>query len=122
MIYKYKGFKKSKESSLTSTHSKPKKLYLYLNVPLSWVERCSVQKGSCLALAIHLLWVHFVTKKNPVKIQSERLRALGVSRYSAYRALKKLQEAELVDVKSKKGAFATVTLLLKDNEEKYDIF
>ncbi len=86
-------------------------LYLYVKVPLAWIEDCSKLKGSCLALAIHLLWVHYVTKKNPVKPQGARLKALGVTRYSSYRALKKLKAVGLIKSETQKGAFPAVTLL-----------
>lgn len=100
-----------------SKPSEKKALYLFLKVPLDWIEACSKLKGSCLALALHLLWVHYVTKKNPVKPQGARLAALGISRYSMYRALKKLDGAGLASVKTHRGAYPVVTLLHQIKKE-----
>lgn len=90
---------------------KNKELFLYLNIPLSWIEECSRLGGSCLNTAIHILWVHYVTKKSFIKPQQARLKALGVERHAMYRSLKKLRDAGLIDYTSKSGSSPLISVL-----------
>lgn len=88
------------------------KLFLSGPTPLEWLEKCASLNGKCLAVGVHIWWCYYIGgKKLPLKVQGARLKALGVSRHSLYRALQKMKQAGLIHCVDKVGASALITIL-----------
>jgi len=90
---------------------KPGEKFLKGPVPLSWLTTAARLRGKTLHLAIELWFQAGLTRSAQVKMSIKRLSQFGVSRYSAYRALNRLEAAGLVSIVRHRGRLSVVTLL-----------
>ncbi|MEN9722595.1 MAG: hypothetical protein RJB38_581 [Pseudomonadota bacterium] len=79
-------------------------------IPWNWLKLAARQPGRALHVAIILWLIANMTKKATVRLSGKRLRELGVDRNAAYRGLKRLEEARLVEVSRHVGRQPIVTL------------
>jgi hypothetical protein len=71
----------------------------------------SIPRSRALEVGIALWLEAGLASSRTVKLNLSRLTCAGLSRYSAYRGLRKLEEAGLVSVERRLGAVSRVTLL-----------
>jgi hypothetical protein len=84
----------------------------FVKVPLEWARRiCSAAGEGALYLAIWLRYRSWKTGSNTVKLTRDPLEALGLSRWTQGRALRKLEEAGVVTVQRQHGRAPVVSLL-----------
>jgi hypothetical protein len=84
-----------------------------LRGPIPWAWACAASRltGASLNVAV-ALWLEVGMNNNRlVKLSMARLRELGVTRWSAYRALAALEAANLVAVERREGRLARVLVL-----------
>lgn len=80
-------------------------------IPWAWLVLAAKQPGKALHVAVVLwLWAG-IRRSSSGPLSSFRLRALGVSRFAGYRALRSLELAGLVTVERHRGRNPIVTLL-----------
>lgn len=90
---------------------KTDKKFLKGPIQWSWLIKAANLSGKILHVAIALFFISGLTKTNKIKMQSARLKELGISRHAYSRALKELEDAHLVEVERKPGQTPTVTIL-----------
>jgi hypothetical protein len=85
----------------------------FLKGPIAWDWLCAAanQSGKALHVAIALWYLVGVKRSGQVSLSGKSLRLLGVERHSAYRGLRKLEEANLVKVERHPGRSPIVTVL-----------
>lgn len=85
---------------------------LFVKGPLDWKWLCAASQvqGKGLHVAVVLYLLMGLRKSTTVKLGRVHLGELGVSRYSAYRALKALENEGLVTVARQRGAAPVVSL------------
>jgi len=85
----------------------------FLKGPIAWGWLCVAagQSGKALHVAIALWFLVGVKRSGQVSLSGKVLRMLGVGRHSAYRGLRKLEDANLVKVKRHPGRNPIVTIL-----------
>lgn len=89
----------------------PGEKFLKGPVPWAWVEKAGRLKGHALHVGIALWLLAGINKNRTVKLSSSPLDNLGVSRFSMYRALQKLESAGLITVDRHTGRNPVVTIL-----------
>jgi hypothetical protein len=84
----------------------------YITFPLSWLVRVLPVVGTPEQLVVALLLYRecLVRRSNTVALPNDKLRKLGIGRYTKYRALGRLQEAGAVAVGTRNGRSVRVTL------------
>jgi hypothetical protein len=116
-----------KPSPLPPKHKKGEK-FLRGPIPLNWIINASKLPGMALHVGI-ALW-HLAGFKNCkiVKLSGKLLRGMGVNRHASYRALKKMEDANLIAVKRHLGRNPVVTILeapredtIKGDEERIEL-
>lgn len=113
----HKVIKPATVRSLPKQRVSKGRYYLGGHISLDWLEKCSSLNGKCLAVGVHLWWCYYIGgKKLPIKVQGARLKALGVSRFSLYRALQKMKQVGLIHYVGKVGASALITILPMEQE------
>ena len=86
-------------------------------IPWAWLCRASALPGETLAVAMALwLEVGFQAGDRHVRLSAERLRQLGVTRFSMYRALMRLEDEGLVIVDRGKGRGPRVFLVRAESD------
>ena len=81
-------------------------------IPMPWLAAAANEGGACLAVGIALWFLAGLTsRRNDLRLSSERLRELGVSRYAKTRALQRLESAGLIYVVRRRGRSPCVTLI-----------
>jgi hypothetical protein len=80
-------------------------------IPWTWLCRAASASGRALHVAIALWFMVGIKRTAKVTLSSSVLRALGVTRHSAARGLKKLEAANLVRVERRPGRNPVVTVL-----------
>jgi len=80
-------------------------------IPLNWIEKAARQPGKALHIGIELWFWSGVKRCRRIALTMSRLSRLGVSRYSAYRALAALERVGLVSVIRHSGRKPVVTIL-----------
>jgi len=80
-------------------------------IPLSWNRKATLACPRALQVG-NLLWYRAgITRNRTVTLSSALLESHGISRWTKYRSLRALENAELVTVKTTPGHTAQVTLL-----------
>ena len=75
----------------------------FVMVPWPWVEKLAdVTRGTTYHVALHLLYLHWKGKGEPIKLANGMLKFDGVSRYSKWRALNELEERGLIAVERRR--------------------
>ena len=90
---------------------KPGEYFLKGPIAWGWLSVAASQSGKALHVAIALWFLVGVKRSGQVSLSGNVLRMLGVGRHSAYRGLKKLEEANLVAVQRHPGRNPIVTIL-----------
>src|ERR1019366_9234451 len=109
-----------------SNGSNPKKfkkihsLFLKGPVPLDWLATAARSGGSSISVGVVIWFFAGLNKSETLQLRPKYLRMFGVSRFSSYRALQRLEAANLVTVKRKQGSSPEVTIIrlekIKDKE------
>lgn len=100
-------------SRLTIPQAKEGELFLRGPIPWTWLGKAASaqRRGKCVHVAL-VLWLQCGLAKSPrVHVQPSLLRALGVERTAAYRALEAMEKKGIVKVERHRGRSPTVTLL-----------
>ena len=70
----------------------------FVMVPMTWTERLSGASGKTWEIAVHLLYLHWKGKGEPIKLANGMLAMDGIGRHSKYRALYDLERRSLIMV------------------------
>lgn len=89
----------------------PGQLFLRGPIPLDWLSTAGSLSGHAIHVGLTLWFEAGLKRDRTVRLRPSVLRRFGVSRWSAYRALKALEQANLVRVNRRRGRSAIVTLL-----------
>ena len=99
----------------TKTQKPPRhkkgELFLKGPIPWNWLLAASKQKGKALHIAIGIRFLEGLKRTKIIVLKSKLLRDLGVNRCSAYRGLKTLEKARLIEVKRHIGRLPMITIL-----------
>ena len=85
--------------------------FLHPQVPLTWVERAAQLGTQALVVGILLQFRFLLSQKESVTLPKNFLAKFGISRGVKQRALKKLEDAELVRVSRVAGHSSRITIL-----------
>jgi len=85
--------------------------FLHPQVPLTWVERAAQLGTQVLVVGILLQFRFLLSQKESVTLPKNFLAKFGISRGVKQRALKKLEDAELVRVSRVVGHSSRITIL-----------
>lgn len=96
------------------SRSAPGQLFLRGPIPLAWLSTAGSLSGHAIQVGLTLWFEAGLRRDRTVRLRHSVLRRFGVSRWSAYRALKALEQAKLVRVNRRRGRSAIVTLLDAD--------
>lgn len=80
-------------------------------IPLDWLERAARLPGRSLHVAILLWYAAGLQKTATITLPNTLARRFGIERNAKYRALRCLEQAELVSVENSTGRAPRVTLL-----------
>lgn len=80
-------------------------------IPLSWITGAARQRGHALHVGLAVWYLVGILRSLTVELRPSVLRAFGVSRFAAYRALDVLAQAGLVEVTRHRGRSPVVTVL-----------
>lgn len=80
-------------------------------LPLDWMQAAARMPGRTLQVAMVLWYLAGLKKSDTVRLSSEQLDAVGVSRDAKYDALQRLSAAGLVAVEQRPGRAPVVTLV-----------
>lgn len=90
-------------------------------IPLDWLSRAMKLPGKALHVA-DILWFYSGIKRSAeIPLSLSKLKKFGITRTSAARALRNLEEAGLVTVDRKQGRKAVVRLLPAIKNEEPDM-
>jgi len=84
-------------------------------LPYDWMVQASRLGGKCASLALVLWYVHGMGD-DPVVLTRQLWEQFGMTRYSAYYALKLMKNAGLIQVERYHGRAPRVTILKGNNE------
>jgi hypothetical protein len=70
----------------------------WVKLPMTWYEKLLGEPASTHRLACYLLHQNWKEKGGPIKLANGMLRLYGISRYSKWRALRKLERLGLITV------------------------
>lgn len=109
------GFR-TKRPPLPPTNDQPPRhrqgqKFLQGPIPLAWLTTAGRLPGQALHVGIGLWFRAGLRKSATVALSQATLREFGVTRWSAYRGLRELERAGLVNVRRSRGRLARVTLL-----------
>jgi hypothetical protein len=80
-------------------------------IPLPWNQRATIECPGALQVA-NLLWYRAgLTKSRTVTLSSALLDSHGISRWTKYRSLRALDQAELVTLENSIGRTTRITIL-----------
>lgn len=86
-------------------------LFLKGPIPWAWLAAASRLPGQALQVAVALWLEHGFTGERHVRLVMARVTELGVTRFSAYRALDVLEERGLIRTNRRRGRCARVELI-----------
>lgn len=86
-------------------------LFLRGPIPWAWLALCARLPGRALHVGVALWLESGLARSRVVKLRPKHLRTLGVDRYAAARALRRMEAAVLVGVVRAPGRAPVVTLL-----------
>lgn len=95
----------------TLEDSPQKQIFLKGPIPMSWLSKAAHLPGKTLNVAIALWWLYGMKPGQSFKLTSKALEHLDVGRDAASDALRRLEEAGLIEVKRTKGQRPIVTIL-----------
>ena len=84
----------------------------FVSVPWTWIERLSRAAGQTYLVALHLLYLHWKGRGEPIKLANGMLRIDGISRQSKWRALGDLERRGLIVVERRRRRSPIVRLNL----------
>jgi hypothetical protein len=85
----------------------------FVQVPWTWIERLAQsQSANTYRVAVTLLFLHWKTKGEPIKLPNGMLAIDGVSRFAKYRALAELEQFGLITVTRRQRKSPIITLIL----------
>ena len=79
-------------------------------IPLDWIEVAAKLPGKALHVALAIRYLAGMNKLNPFRLTHRTLMIFWVSRHAAYRALKALEEAGLINVERRPGKNPVITV------------
>lgn len=85
-------------------------------IPLSWLEPVFGLPGKALHVAIRIWHLSGLKKSQSVKLNLSSFEKVGVSRDSARRGMRQLEDAGLITLVRQKGQAAIVTIILKSDQ------
>ena len=80
-------------------------------IPWEWLCIAANQPGKALHVAIAVWFLAFMNRSGKISLSTKVLKMLGVDRHSSYRGLRRLEEAQLVEVERHSGRIPIVTIL-----------
>ena len=95
------------------TKRKPKKVSYFIKGPIDWEWICSAAKcsGKALQVALALHFLSGMKYSDTVKLPNKIMLQLGVDRHSKYRAIKTLEDENLITVVRKLGNAPLITII-----------
>ena len=84
-------------------------------IPLNWLSRAAQLQGKSLQVGLSLWFLAGLTNSRTMKLSQSTLCDFGVNRQCKYRALKWLEDAQLISVKGANGQSPEVTLLAAED-------
>lgn len=82
-------------------------------VPLWWLQKAGVLGRAPVVVGLVLWFQYGLTGRNPVKLSNVALQPWEISRYAKYRALRRLEDAGLVNVERKGSQSPDIELVTK---------
>ena len=70
----------------------------FIQVPFDWLERLKGTSGQTWHLTMHLLYLRWRSKGEPIKLANGMLQFDGISRASKWRALTELERRGLIKI------------------------
>lgn len=80
-------------------------------IPYEWLHRCNRLPGKTTQVALGLWFLAGVKRCLTFRVTAEALDLAGCERHTVYRALTVLEQANLIAVERRVGAYPQVTLL-----------
>jgi hypothetical protein len=90
---------------------RPGEKFLKGPVPLNWLATAGRLSGKALHVGVELWFQAGLTQSRRIKLSMAHLAKYGVTRHSAYRALKQLEVAHLISVERQQGRLSIVVLI-----------
>ena len=84
-------------------------------IPLNWLSRAAQLQGKSLQVGLSLWFLAGLTNSRTMKLSQSTLCDFGVNRQCKYRALKWLEDAQLISIKGENGQSPEVTLLAAED-------
>ena len=84
-------------------------------IPLNWLSRAAQLQGKSLQVGLSLWFLAGLTNSRTMKLSQSTLCDFGVNRQCKYRALKWLEDAQLISIKGANGQSPEVTLLAAED-------
>ena len=79
-------------------------------IPLAWIEVAAKLPGKALHVALAICYLAGMNKFKPFRLSHRTLMIFGVSRHAAYRGLRALEMAGLVNVERHPGKNPVITV------------
>jgi hypothetical protein len=70
----------------------------FIRVPFDWLEHLKGASGQTWHLTLHLLYLHWKNRGEPIKLANGMLQFDGISRASKWRALTELERRGLIKI------------------------
>jgi hypothetical protein len=80
-------------------------------IPLNWLSCAAQLQGKSLQVGLSLWFLAGLTNSRTIKLSQSSLSDFGVNRHCKYRALKWLEEANLITMTNGAGQSPSVTLI-----------
>ena len=103
-----------------SSNRKPYKRFIKGPIPLAWVQQAAKLPGRTLHLGMILWYLAGVRKSNKGAVSYTVAKYFGLNRHTVYRALARLEEANLIEVLRKPGRRLNFTLIIRNGKERSD--
>jgi hypothetical protein len=84
----------------------------FVRVPWTWIERLAkTQSANTYRVALHLLYLHWKSKGDPIKLANGMLALDGVTRFSKWRSLRELEQLGLIRMERHPRKSPTITVI-----------
>ena len=83
-------------------------------IPANWLKRAACLPGQAISLGLAVWFIAGIRKTRTVALSLRKQSEWGLTRFSAYRALKELERAGLVKAERRPGSSIAITLLDAD--------
>jgi hypothetical protein len=84
----------------------------FVQVPWTWIERLAkTQSANTYRVALHLLYLHWKSNGDPIKLANGMLAMGGVTRFSKWRALRELEQLGLIRMERRPRKSPTITVV-----------